>query len=111
MEPFVENTETADERSLKAMKKTARGIFIFQLCFLLIFIIKCWDTFSTGAFLTIATAIYALIFNGLMLSILLKPVEQLNYRATELKLIITGIFFIIPALGLTYFLFIVPTTP
>jgi hypothetical protein len=106
MERISENIETPEERSLKAMRKAAWGIFVFQWVFLLIFILRTWDAMLQGAGLTIATALYTLAFTGLMLDILVKPVEQLNYRATELKLTLTSVLFCIPALCLAYYMFI-----
>lgn len=106
MDPFVKSTETPEIRSLRAMRKAAWAIFIFQLIFLLILMAREWGAIMAGTGLTIATAIYALVFTGLMLDILLKPVEQLNYRATEKRLVITIVFFCMPAICMAYYWFI-----
>lgn len=103
MDPFVESTETEEIRSLRAMRKAAWAIFAFQLLFLFIFMLRYGRDMMLGDSLTIIMAGYALIFTGIMLDVLIKPVEQLNYRATEKKLIFTCVLFGAPALCVTYY--------
>jgi hypothetical protein len=103
MGQITEKIETPEVRSLKAMRKACVAIFLFQLLFLLILMLRDWESITQGAGLTISMTLYTLFFCGLMLDILLKPVKQLNYRATELKLILTSVLFCIPALGIAYF--------
>lgn len=104
---MTEHIETPELRSAKALRKAAWVIFIFQLIFFLIFMVRGWEDILKGAVLTIAIAVYALTFTGLMLDILIKPIEQLNYRATEVKLILTIVLFCIPAIGSAYFWLII----
>lgn len=103
MDPFVESTETEEIRSLRSMRKAAWVIFAFQLLFLLIYMLRRWDDMILHDGFTIAMAVYALIFTGLMLDVLIKPIEQLNYHATEKKLILTCVLFGVPALCVTYY--------
>lgn len=106
MDPFIKSTETPEIRSLRAMRKAAWVIFAFQLIFLLIYTARAWKEFITGDGLSIAMGIYALAFTGLMLDILIKPVEQLDYRATEKRLVVTIVFFCMPAICMAYYWFI-----